>query len=154
MIMKKPVATLHLLFLVLFFSGCAGFQYDYETPTVHITSFRPLPSEGVIPQFEIGLVVTNPNRTSLNLKGISYSVEIEGFKILTGVSNTLPTIEGYGQGEVLLAAVPNLFSGVQLLAELMNSQKESLHYAVDAKLDLGSMRRRIKTREEGTFSFK
>lgn len=150
--MKNKI-ILCLFFLLFVSPGCVGLQYDYETPSVSITSFKTLPSDGIVPRFEITLLVINPNRTALNLEGISYSLEIEGYKILTGVSNNLPRIEGYGQGEVVLLAAPNLLRSVQLITDLINSKKEALHYAVDAKLDIGSMRPRIKTREEGTFSF-
>lgn len=149
--MNKLVKIISVL--ILFCSGCAGLQYDHETPTVSVTSFRALPTEGIVPRFEIGLLITNPNRTVLELKGITYSIEIEGYEILTGVSNKLPRVEAYSQGEAMLSAAPNLLRSIQLMTELMNRNKGFLHYAIDAKLDIGSMRPRIRIREEGAFSF-
>ncbi len=148
----KPALVAVCAFIVVMFCGCAALQLEYESPTVNVTSFRALPSEGVVPRFEIGLHVINPNRTSLNLQGISYGVIIEGHKILTGVANDLPTIEAYGDGYITLNASPNLLSSVRLIADLMNQPGDTVSYLIDAKLDIGSYRPRIHVREEGNFS--
>ena len=47
-------AALALAALVVV-AGCATLSPDYEQPTVALTSFRALPSEGVAPAFEVGL---------------------------------------------------------------------------------------------------
>ena len=57
-----------------------------------------------MPRFEIGLHIINPNRQPLTLTGVAYTISIEGYRIMTGVSNTLPVIEAYGEGEVRLEA--------------------------------------------------
>ena len=86
--------------MLLVGSGCATLGPDYETPAVNVSSIRALPSESIVPRFEIGLHIVNPNRSALALQGIAYTLKLEGHKLLTGVANDLPTIEGYGEGEV------------------------------------------------------
>jgi LEA14-like dessication related protein len=121
--------------------GCASLEPGFETPTVGITSFRVIPSEGAVPKFEIGLHIVNPNRSSLKLDGLVYSVTLEGHKILTGVSNNLPTIDAYGEGDIVLIATADLLNSIGLFASLLQS-----------KLDIGSFRPRIHVVKEGEIS--
>ena len=144
---------LKLLSILLIFPasfGCAGLQPGYEPPAVTITSFEALPTQSIVPRFKIGLHIVNPNRTPLDLKGVSYTISIEGHKIMTGVSNKLPHIEAYGEGDVELNAAVDLFSSISLFTDLMrNQQRNTFTYAFKAKLDPGGFHPLIKVSREG-----
>jgi len=133
-------------------TGCATLQGDFETPTVTVSSLRVLPSEGIAPRFEIGLHILNPNREDLSLHGIAYSLALDGHKMITGVTNDLPTIAGYDEGEVTLIAVTSLLNSIRFFAERMNSGKTEIDYTIKAKLDLGRMRPSIYITEKGVIS--
>ncbi len=142
-----------IFFLGIYLTGCAGLQTDYETPTVSITSFKSIPGEGMVPRFEIGLHIVNPNRTALDLKGISYTVNLEGHNLLTGVSNKLPLIEAYGEGDILLAASVDFFNSMGFFADLAKNQnRESFAYSLDAKLDVGTLHPIIRISKKGNLS--
>lgn len=134
---------------ILMIAGCATLQTDYETPSVNVSTLRALPSEGIAPQFEIGLHIINPNRDALKLHGIAYSLKLEGYKILTGVANDLPVIDGYSEGDVTLIATTSLLSGIRFFADLMNTQRDVIAYDLTAKLDLGGLRPNIHVIEKG-----
>ena len=70
-ILSKRLIIIVVLGLAGILQACAGLRPGYETPTVTINSFRALPSQGVLPNFEIGLHVVNPNREALKLRGVS-----------------------------------------------------------------------------------
>lgn len=147
--LHKASISVSLVTLAVLLQACAGLRPGYETPTVSINSFRTLPSEGVLPTFEIGLHVTNPNSVALNLRGISYTISLEGHDIIKGVGNDLPTIDAYGEGQFKLTAAANLFAGIQLINELMNGANDSLKYEFAAKLDIGSLRPAIRVSDTG-----
>ncbi|MFH2091080.1 MAG: LEA type 2 family protein [Pseudomonadota bacterium] len=151
MIQKKILA---LFFIFLFFTiGCASLQPGYETPVVTITSFEAIPGNGVLPRFKIGLHIVNPNRTSLDLKGVAYTIALEGHKIITGVSNTLPHIDSYSEGDVELNASVDLFSSIGFFSDMIRNQKrQTFAYSFNAKLDAGTFHPIIKVSREGTFS--
>ncbi|MBW2476834.1 MAG: LEA type 2 family protein [Deltaproteobacteria bacterium] len=140
-------ATCLILLIALF--GCAGLENGFETPTVGVRSFRVLPSDGAMPQFEISLHIINPNRTELKLVGLVYSVTLEGHKVITGVSNDLPIIEPYGEGEVMLLASADLLNSIRLIATLLKSQQEKFNYELEAKLDIGKFHPRIHVVDKG-----
>lgn len=130
-------------------TGCATIHPDFETPTVTVNTIRALPSESIAPRFEIGLHIINPNRNALPLQGIAYSLTLEGYKLLTGVANDLPTIDGYGEGDVTLIASTSLLSGIRFFADLMKTQQDTISYDLEAKLDPGGFRPTIHVSEKG-----
>ena len=142
-----------LLLLVLPIAvSCAPLLPSFETPTVTVSSFRVLPGNSIVPSFEIGLHVANPNRVPLKLAGLSYHVELEGYRILSGVANQLPVIEAYGEGTVLLQAQPDLISTFSLFAELMSQPRDRYTYNLEALLDVGGLMPKIRVQKDGTLA--
>lgn len=141
-----------VLFLVLMLTGCAGLGVGREPPSVFLQSFRavPDPQAGAgLPAFEIVLRVLNPNPEPLRLQGAVYSVRLEGRKLIEGVANDLPGIEGYGEGTITLTAGVDVLGGIRLLADLMNQPRDRFEYSLDARLDPVGFSRDIRIRETG-----
>jgi LEA14-like dessication related protein len=141
-----------IFFLGVYLTGCAGLQTDYETPTVSVTSFKAIPGEKMVPRFEIGLHIVNPNRSALDLKGIAYTVTLEGHDLLTGVSNKLPRIEAYGEGDILLEASMDFFNSIGFFADLAKNKRETFAYSLDAKLDVGTLHPILRVSKKGDIS--
>jgi len=144
--------TIFFVSAAVLLAGCAGMRPGYETPTVTVKSVRAIPSEGMLPEFEIDLHVVNPNREALKLAGVSYTVSLEGHELIQGVGNDLPVIDGYGEGDFTLNASADLFAGVGLIRDLMSSQKDTLSYSFEAKLDPGALRPSIRVKDSGEVS--
>jgi LEA14-like dessication related protein len=107
-----------------------------------------------MPNFEIGLHVINPNRESLKLRGVAYTVSLDGHELIKGVGNDLPVIESYGEGSFTLTASPNLFAGIRFITELMSGSKESVQYKLEAKLDVGTIQPAIRVSDSGEISLR
>lgn len=141
---------LFCLITIVSLSGCAGWSPNYETPQVNITSFSLAPeTAGIAPRFLIGLQVINPNRNALPLKGMSYSVEVDNNRVLSGATPDLPRVPGYGMADFTIEASPDLLGSARLLNRLLNSQAKSLDYKFKAKLDVGSLMPFIHIEESG-----
>lgn len=125
---------------------------DYEEPTVTLTSFRALPSEGMAPAFEIGLRVINPNAQSLALEGVVYTISVQGHELIKGVGKDFPVIEGYSQEDLTLTASPNLLAGIRFIGDMMQAPADNLEYEFEAKLDLQGLYPSIRVSERGTFN--
>ncbi len=134
--------------------GCSGLRPGYEKPTVTVNSFRALPSDGALPNFEIGLHVINPNREALNVRGMSYTVRVAGHELIKGVANDLPVIEAYGEGDIKVTAAANLFAGVRLVTDLMRGTQDSFDYDLEAKLDVGRFLPPLTIRDSGQISLR
>jgi len=153
--MKSPIRHASIRACLLVFAAvsglqsCAGFGSDYEAPTVTVNSFRSVPSGGALPDFEIGLHIVNPNRAPLELEGVSYTIRLGGEEIIKGVSNQLPVIDGYGEGDIVLTASANLFAGIRLVTDMLDRPAGTLPYELEAKLDPGGFRPTIRIRDSG-----
>ena len=132
-------------------SACNTLPTDFEEPSVSVSSFKPKRSANITPQFEIVLHVTNPNREPLELEGMSYTIHLDGNKVLTGVANDLPTIEPYGEADVVVNATADLLGGFQLITGLMADSKQQIEYEFNAKLDVGVFVPRIEVSKKGVF---
>jgi len=114
-----------------------------------MTSFRPVPSEGMVPSFEIGLRIINPNPEALRLEGAVYSISLQGRELIKGVGEGYPEIEGYSDGDITLNASVNLLSGIRFFTDIAKNQGEPLEYAFKAKLDLTGLYPSLHISETG-----
>ena len=141
-----------MLLLPSILAGCAGYRPGYEQPQVNITSFALAPeTTGLAPRFNIGLQIVNPNRSDLSFEGMSYTLEIEGNRILSGATNDLPQVPSYGMADFTIQASPNLVGSARLLTDLFSRQRSSLGYTFKARLDTGGLVPFINLEEEGKF---
>jgi LEA14-like dessication related protein len=153
--MRPLYSTLYITIMLLLLQGCATLiPVDFEDPSITVNSVKIVPSDGSAPKFEISLHVVNPNSIALPLRGVAYTVKIEGKQILNGVSNKMPEIAAYGDGDITLSATANLLNSVRLLASLMQRNQDQVAYEMNAKLDLGTFTPDIHVKEVGEISLK
>lgn len=140
--------------LLAVLSGCQTLRPDFETPTVKLVSIEPLPVTGLEQRFAIGLRVANPNARALNLAGMTYAIELEGFKVVDGVANKLPSIPAYGESLVNIEASVSLLEGMRLLSSFLSKPKADVSYKIIAKLDTGlPFLGRIPVSDSGVINF-
>lgn len=150
---SRSIAFLYALLLCgVFLSGCAGLTTKLDPPSVSLESFTSLPNDEGGPRFEIKLRVQNPNEQSLDIAGISYSIELLDKEVMTGVTNEVPKIAGYSEEVVTVHASLKLFQMLKLLAGLGQAQPESLSYRFSAKIDFRGMLPTQRVEETGQIS--
>lgn len=154
---KHPFSPHRRLFLLsagaLLVSGCAGMRPGYETPSLLLDSFRTLPSDSLSPRFLIGLRVVNPNPTPLPLRGMSYNVELEGRRLITGVASDLKTVPAYGEQLIEVQAGIDLINGLRLFNDLLGqTQRDTFRYTLKARMDTGGLSRFLTLEEAGEIS--
>lgn len=150
----KQVRTILLIGALFILQSCAGLGQRPEAPSVSLNSIRTIPSSGALPSFAIDLRVVNPNSEALKLRGVVYTISLEGHQIIKGAKNDLPVIEGYGEEEVTLTASANLLSGLGLINDLINSNRDSLDYEFEAKLDVSAFWPDIRVSDSGTINLR
>jgi len=140
------------LLLALLSAGCATLSPGYEKPQINVTSFAVAPeSVGLAPRFNIGIQVINPNRTALPLKGMTYALEIEGNRVLSGATADLPRVPAYGMADFMIEASPDLLGSARLLGDLFAHQRDSFAFTFKGRLDVGSLMPFIHFEESGRF---
>ena len=133
--MMTAVTKLAASALLIVLVGCAAILPDVDPPKVSIESIDSLPSQNAGPRFLIKLRVTNPNKQDLDVAGISYTIDLLGKEVVSGVTNEVPLIEGFTEEIVTLEAGINLFQVLQLVASMGKNQSDTLDYRFAAKID-------------------
>ncbi len=136
--------------LICLLVGCASLSPYPERPNVSVTSFALAPdSTGLTPRFRVGLNVVNPNRRDLPLVGMSYGLDIEGTRILSGAAADLPVVPAYGSADFTVDLTPDLLGSARLVSDLMGRQRDRLDYRFSARLDVGGWMPDIRVEQQG-----
>lgn len=136
-------------FLIVLLAGCASLQ-PVEKPTVKVTGLRLLPSQGMQQRIAVDLAIANPNARDLSLRGISYTIGIENFELLSGVSNQVPTLGAYQETPVTLEVSANLLAMVRMLDHFTrHGFGETVNYRFNAALDFSRWLPSMQVEETG-----
>lgn len=144
----RSALILCLGFLLL--AGCSSLNPRLEQPTVKVAGLQLLPAEGFNQPIEVSLLIANPNDRDLNLRGMSYTVGIENFDVLSGVSNQLPTLTAYQETPVKVVVSANVLQVVRLIEHFSRvGVKENVNYNFSAKLDFSAWLPAMQINEKG-----
>jgi LEA14-like dessication related protein len=145
-IFKYGLVAIWVLFLLV---GCASLLGDFEKPQVQLVSFKPMSAEGIEQRFAIRLRILNPNNNHLNIQGMAYHLSLNGYKVVSGVSNDIPDIAAYDEGMVTLYASTNLISGGRFIFDMLQGNSDEIAYELETKIDVGTFMPTIKIVESG-----
>jgi len=135
--------------------SCAVMSPQFENPKVKVTGLRLLSAEGFSQPIEVSLLITNPNAKDLNLRGMSYTVGLENFELLSGVSNQLPTLTAYTETPVKVVVSANVLQIIKFISHLNNNGiKNAVNYNFDAKLDFSAFLPALHVKETGVLPLK
>jgi len=140
--------------LYLCLAACSNLTPDFDEPTVSISSFKLEPGQGQGPVFNIGLRIVNPNNVPLRLNGAAYTISLEGYDILTGVADELPTIEAFSEATVAINAQASLIDSIRFFNKLLQQPGDKLSYEFKAKLDTDNFVNAIRVTDSGEVSLK
>ena len=143
------ICTLLLSVFILY--GCSTLRADFEKPTVKVTGLRFLPSEGLDQRIGVDLAIANPNAEDLSLRGISYTIGIENYSVLSGVSDQVPVLKAYQETPVSLVVSANVLQFVRLIQHLSQAGvKDQVNYTFAAKLDFSALLPATRVTESGS----
>jgi LEA14-like dessication related protein len=142
------------LFATILLQGCAFLSPNLEEPTVKINSLSLGKSTGLNQSFNIGLLIANPNAAAIPVVGMKYTLSLNGYDLLSGVTNNIPTLVGYTETPVTIEASADLVSALRLVNSLANKPQNKLAYALSAKLDLKGWSFPLNVTEAGEISLR
>ena len=139
---------------LLLLAGCATLQSDFKEPGVSLVSITPQIKNLFAPEFDVVLRVTNPNREALDIAGLSYTVHLQGNKLIEGVANELPVIAAYGEADISLRATADLMGGISLLSDFLSQPGKQFDYEFNADIDLGTLYPIVRVQRSGVISLR
>ncbi|MEZ0148802.1 MAG: LEA type 2 family protein [Candidatus Reddybacter sp.] len=123
--------------LAALLSSCALLDPAYEKPAVHLVKIEPLSSRGLEQRFRVDLKIINPNRSGLSVSGMSYTLTLNGEKVVKGVTGRISEIPSYSETTIQVEASTNILAGLRLISSLLNKPGRELHYELETKLRSG-----------------
>jgi LEA14-like dessication related protein len=138
------------LSLCVMVSACAHFGAGLEPPKIRVDSIQVLEAQGLNQRFRVGLRVINPNDRALPIKGLSYSLSLNGYGLLDGVTSRVPTLEPFSETSVEVEATTDLVAALRLLNEFVQRpDMQHLTYALTAKVSIQGWLGKITVEESG-----
>ncbi len=134
--------------------GCVTMPKDFTQPTVSLISVSPRDAEGLSPEFDVVLRITNPNRKRLEIGGLSYRIRLDGSEVIDGVASELPPIAAYGEAEVKVRARANLLGGINFLAGLLANADRPIDFELVARIDVGAFYPVIQIERRGQLTLR
>ena len=133
-------------------AACVSLPTDFKDPTVTLVSITPQITNFFAPEFDVVLHVTNPNRMALDIAGLSYTIHLQGNKLIEGVANELPVVAAYGEADISLHATADLMNGLNLLGDLLNRPSNQVEFELNAEIDLGTLYPMIRVQRSGVIA--
>ena len=138
--------------LALLLSSCALFDRTYEKPAVHLVKIEALSSRGLEQRFRVDLKIINPNSSGLSISGMSYTLKLNGEKVVKGVTGQISVLPAFSETTVQVEASTNILAGLRLISVLLDKPGRVLHYELETKLRSGWWPVPITILESGDFS--
>ncbi|MCR6652503.1 MAG: LEA type 2 family protein [Cellvibrionaceae bacterium] len=139
-----------LAFVCVMVGACAHLGAGLEAPKVRVDSLQLLEPRGISQRFLIGLRVINPNDRALPVRGLSYTLALNGYDLLEGVSGKVPVLEPYSETLVQVEAATDLVAALRLLNNLTRPDaSQNLSYALTAKINVQGWPGRLTVKEAG-----
>jgi LEA14-like dessication related protein len=132
-------------------AGCAAFPKS-DPLNVSVAGIEGLPSEGMEIRLAVQVRVQNPNDAEVEYNGVALTVNVNGKKLASGVSDETGIVPRYGESVLTIPVTAPLFAMVrQGLSFLTDQTPDELRYEVKGKLEGGLFGTKRFT-DEGSFN--
>jgi len=133
--------------------GCAGLQ-NSDPLNVSVAGIESLPGEGIELRLAVRVRVQNPNDTAVEYNGAALTLNVNGHKLATGVSDAVGIVPRYGESVVTIAVTaPLLALARQGFTFMTDSTPDELSYEVKGKLEGGWLGTK-RFSDSGTFNLR
>ena len=146
--MKKYVFSLFGLLVVLL-QGCAYLNDSFERPDVKLAGVRQVAAEDGNAGFELRFNVINPNPQPMPVKGVYFSLRLQGLNVVSGVSDQEVNIPAFGESELTVNASIDVLSSLRLVTGVLTNGDKAVTYSFQVRLHTGLWRFPVTVVEEG-----
>ena len=134
-------------------TACSLFGGYQETPRVSLVSIQPIEMGLLEQRYGLQLRILNPNDKEIPVKGLSYSIEINGHEFAYGVSRQPVTIPPFSEALLDVEVVSNLLNVLQQFQEMSSENSNSLKYRLKGKISLAKSLAKLPFNVEGELTW-
>jgi len=138
--MSKILKMLCLCAAAMLLAGCAAFNPALKHPEVKLVGLRLLPSQGILQRhIAVDLSILNPNRQDLRVRSINYSIGIENIKLLSGITDQVPTLNAMQETPLTLEVSADMLQILRLVEHYSNNGVgDKVNYNFSAIIDFSA----------------
>lgn len=145
--------SISLLLVAVALSGCTLFVPKFQTPNLTIVGVEVRRANLLEQQLRVRVRVENPNDRSLPVKGLSYSLYLEGQEFATGVSDASFVVPALGSVEFNMDVSANAAGA--LFTILRSPPGQGIEYHLQGRVELSQgWVRSIPFQQSGTFTLR
>jgi LEA14-like dessication related protein len=146
--LRETIATALLAFGLC---SCMTLAPNSDPLNVSVAGVEPLDGEGFELRLAVKVRVQNPNDAPVDYNGVALTLELNGKKFGTGVSDETGTVPRYGETVVTIPISIGPFNMArQVLGFLNSGDIKAVNYAVHGKLE-GGLFGTKRFSDKGTF---
>jgi len=142
-----------LLCCTVILTACSTFGGYQEAPRVSLISIQPIEMGFLEQRYGLQLRIMNPNDDAIPVKGLSYSIEINGHEFAYGVSRQPVSIPAFSEALLDVEVVSNLLNVMQQVQEMSSETGNSLHYRLRGKISLEKSLAQLPFNVEGKLTW-
>jgi LEA14-like dessication related protein len=132
---RATAARSGLALLLVLMAGCSLLVPHFERPTLSVLSVQVLRAELWRQELKVRLRVQNPNDRELPIKGLSYTLDLEGQQFAHGESYASFTVPALGEADFDMSVSANLTS---LALRVLSRNGNEVHYHIAGHISLSS----------------
>lgn len=141
-----------LLLVAAALSGCALLMPRFQTPRLSIVDVEVRKADFWQQQLSVRMHVENPNDRALPVRGLSYTIFIDGERLATGVSDASFRVPARGSAEFNMNVTANVAGP---LLTVLARGRGVVQYRLTGKVQLSyGWLRAIPFEERGSFSLR
>jgi LEA14-like dessication related protein len=132
--MNRVVARLLIVVALLVTgSSCSALRPELQAPRLSLIHVAMTSADIFNQQFLVRVNVQNPNKQELKIKGLDYTLFLEGDGFAEGVLNKPFTVPAEGETDFDMTVKTNFVSGIGRLLSRLNGRTQ-VNYALEGKL--------------------
>jgi LEA14-like dessication related protein len=137
--------------LAMALAGCMS-PLQHDPLSVTVAGVEPLPGEGLELRLAVRVRIQNPNDAPVEYTGAALSVDLNGRKLASGVSDRMGTVPRYGETVLTIPVTVSAFNMArQVIGFATDADRREINYRVRGKLEGGVFGTRRFT-SDGTFT--
>jgi len=150
--MQAPTRVACLLAAMLTLGSCALVP-KLQTPKLSVASIQVMSGDLWTQHLKVRIHVENPNDRSLPVKGLEYTLEVEGEELASGTSASAFIVPPLGEAEFDTEVTTNLAGPLlKVLGHSSQALEQGVPYRLSGKVALSEgLWRSIHFDEHGTF---
>jgi hypothetical protein len=133
--------------------GCAALP-SRDPLVIDVANIEPLPGAGMELNLAVSIRIQNPNDLPLEYSGAAFTLDVNGRRLASGVSDVVGTVPRYGERIIMIPVTVSAFNAARQIVGFMTANEpDVVSYSLRGKLEGGMLGTR-RFSDEGTFTLR